>query len=96
MRKILLWSLFFVLVFFSSCAFIKPAVRTIVDAARITCQLWATEQPNDMLALGPEDFCAVEENLRPFIDQLLAAKRTAGGEVLLQIKRSSPDAGTSP
>lgn len=62
----------------SACSYWKPVTRTAADAAHILCELWASEQPREQLGLSPADFCAVERNLRPFIDAALSAKQSAG------------------
>lgn len=59
----------------------KPVLRTIVEVARHLCLLTAEEQ--DAAArdgLTPAQFCEAEENLRPFIDEVLAAKQRASGK----------------
>ena len=63
-----------------SCAWFKGAVHTAADAARVLCELWAQDNESQ-LKLSPSDFCAVAENIQPFIDAALAAKRDAGGTV---------------
>lgn len=59
----------------------KPIVRTVVEVARHLCLLTAEEQDRAALdGMTPADFCAAEENLRPFIDEVLAAKQRASGK----------------
>lgn len=59
----------------------KPIVRTVVEVARHLCLLTAEEQDGAALdGMTPADFCAAEENLRPFIDEVLAAKQRASGK----------------
>lgn len=62
------------------CAWFKGALHTAADAARVICELWA-EDNKAALKLSPADFCAVAENIQPFLDATLAAKRDAGGVV---------------
>jgi hypothetical protein len=64
----------------SGCALFKGVLHTTTDIADALCQSWATDNKAE-LKLSPDEFCAIEENVKPFIDQILAAKRTAGGEV---------------
>lgn len=66
-----------------SCGFGK-AVRSVVDVAADACELWAEkQQPATLQKLSPADFCAVADNVRPYVDQILAVQRygaTAGAE----------------
>jgi hypothetical protein len=66
------------------CSFLKDAGRTIHDAATILCRLFAEENQKELAGITPQQFCAAEENLRPFIDEALKAKQTAGGTALSQ------------
>lgn len=61
----------------SSCALFQKVLHTAEDAAEVLCQLWAKDQ-GPQLRLSPEDFCAIADNVRPFVDQALAAKQAAG------------------
>ncbi len=65
---------------FSGCAAVKPIARTVNDIAHEACELFAAEQ-GDRLGMSPAEFCAVHENLKPWIDQLLEAKRLAAQRV---------------
>jgi hypothetical protein len=57
---------------FAGCAAFKQTARTINDAARIACEVaFGEELPQ---GVSVKDFCAVHENLHPFVDQILAAK----------------------
>ena len=59
----------------------KPVLRTVAEIARHLCLLTAEEQ--DAAArdgLTPAQFCEAEENLRPFVDEVLAAKQRASGK----------------
>lgn len=57
----------------SGCAFLKTSARTVSDAAHIACEVafGADEMP---AGVSLEDFCRAEENLKPFIDNILSAK----------------------
>lgn len=66
------------------CAWFKGAVRTAADAAAVLCELWAQDN-SAQLKLSPQDFCALAENLQPFIDAALAAKRDAGDTVGMRV-----------
>jgi len=63
---------------FSGCGTFKNVANTINDAATILCNLFAAEQSEDALGMSPQDWCAVHENLAPFIDEATKAKRQAG------------------
>ncbi len=76
------------------CAFwnetAKPVLRTIFDFAHGLCLLSASEQDaTSRDGLTPDQFCAIEANVRPFVEQVLRAKQaasakaglTSGGEV---------------
>ncbi len=65
----------------ASCAGLKPILRTIDDVAQDLCLIFATEN-EDALGVSPGDFCEAKDHLQPFIDQVLAAKQTAGGMAL--------------
>lgn len=64
----------------------KSILRTVVDVARSACELFAAEQ-----GLSVSDVCAKEEQVRPFVDSLLAAKRGTG----LDRKPACPEASSS-
>ena len=71
-----------VLLLVCSCAWFQRALHTAADAARVLCELWAEEQGGErVLKLSPADFCAVADNVRPFLDATLAAKQQAGQTV---------------
>jgi hypothetical protein len=66
----------------------KPIARTIADAARLLCELGVAEEPPETLqGLSPAAFCAVEDNVRPFVDAALAAQQMG----LTGLKRSEAD-----
>jgi hypothetical protein len=59
------------------CAGLAAVARTANDIARDACVLFATE---NKAALGasvgsPADWCAVRENVAPFLDSILSAQR---------------------
>lgn len=62
----------------AACAAVKPVLRTIDDVAQDLCMIFAAEN-EDALGISPGDFCEAKQHLQPFIDQVLAAKQTAGG-----------------
>jgi hypothetical protein len=66
----------------TGCSVFKKTLHTAADAARILCELWATDEGGqDKLGMTPADFCAIADNVRPFIDAALAAQRNAGSAV---------------
>lgn len=80
----------------AGCGTLKDTGRTLNDAAGILCNLFAVEaSETDSEALGgmtAGDYCAIHDNLRPFIDEALSAKQAAG-RVSLSRQPSSADAG---
>lgn len=62
----------------TGCSFLKNTGRTINDAASILCNLFATEHPEEIQGLTPAEWCAVHDNIAPFIDEALRAKQSAG------------------
>lgn len=65
----------------SSCSSFKSVARTADDAASILCELFAAEN-KEAVGMSPEQWCALHDNLQPFIDQVLAAKQAAGAAAL--------------
>jgi len=69
----------------SGCAAFWTAVRTVADIARCLCETTAAEQvaasPDALGGMSPEEWCGYEENLRPFIDHVTAAKVAASQQV---------------
>jgi hypothetical protein len=56
----------------------KDATRTVNDAAKIACEAAFGEDLPQGLSL--EDVCTAREDLEPFIDAILGAKRTVGAQ----------------
>lgn len=72
-----------VLTTISGCA----ALGTLMDAARLLCNLTATEQSEAELAgMTPAEWCAVRENLEPFVEEAKRAKMAAGKKAGLQVE----------
>lgn len=62
----------------TGCAALKPALRTINDAASILCSTaFGVADQAKAEGLSVEDWCAVQKNLKPFLDEALKA-RAAG------------------
>lgn len=57
------------------CAALKEVGRTANDAARILCELIAAEQTEQLDGLSPDEWCEIQKNLDPFIDEILSAKK---------------------
>lgn len=73
MKKLLLVSIFATL---PACtAQDKAIARTVLDVARNACELYATQA-----GLTAKDVCETEEQLRPFIDSILAAQAAASAQ----------------
>jgi hypothetical protein len=84
---------------FVGCSMFKSAAKTADDAASILCELFAAENQS-AVGMSPEDWCALHDNLEPFIDQVLAAKQAAGAAALgnpnADVTPSSEAQGTGP
>lgn len=61
---------------------VKDTGKTINDAAGILCNLFAADHPDDLAGMTPVEWCAVHDNLKPFIDEALAAQQVAGRQSL--------------
>jgi hypothetical protein len=57
------------------CAGLKQNARTVNDAANVLCELFGVENPEVLQGASVSDYCAVKENLDPFIESILAAKQ---------------------
>ena len=65
-------------VLLTACSWFGPAIRTALDIERALCELTAAEQPPDRLGgMTAQEWCAVEANVEPFIDEVTAAKQGA-------------------
>jgi hypothetical protein len=65
----------------TGCGVMKQIGRTIQDVAQALCLVTASEQSEDALGgMTAEDWCAIEENLRPFVDAALMAQQDAAGK----------------
>ena len=66
-------------VYLYGCSALQP--KTVNDVAQEACQVAfaidADRIPNGQTV---QEFCELHENLRPFIDHILAAKRIAGAK----------------
>jgi len=77
----------------SSCAGFKNVVRNINDAAVVLCNLFAAEQSEKSLqGLSPKDFCAIPENIAPFLRQAQAMETSQ--ETLGAFNGDGTDNGT--
>lgn len=70
--------LFMVAMVCAECALFKKVTRTVNDAAKILCEVFAQEHAQDLQGFSPTEWCAIHENLQPFIDAALEAKQSAG------------------
>lgn len=64
------------LVCISAC-WAKPALRTANDIAKQACETFA-EARERQLGISKEQWCALRDNLDPFLSVILAAERKAG------------------
>ena len=58
-----------------ACAEAKPVVRTAVDIARDFCAVTVAERSGISAEEAVTQFCATEEQLDPWLEELLAAKQ---------------------
>jgi len=64
--------------YLASCAAMLPVIRGIVDIATLLCENSMSEQPKAVLGgKTVKQFCRIEKNLKPFIDETLKAKQNA-------------------
>lgn len=63
-----------------SCIALKPIARTITDAATILCELTAAENTVKLDGMTPSQWCNIYENIVPFIDPLLEAKKSGASK----------------
>lgn len=63
----------------TGCTLFKKVARTAVDVASVLlCEEVAAAQPEESLdGLTPAQWCEIGKNLRPFADEVLAAKQAA-------------------
>lgn len=62
----------------TGCAAVRPVVRTVLDIATSLCESVAVRSQDRLHGLSVSEWCAIERNLEPFIDAVLAAERKAG------------------
>lgn len=66
-----------------ACASWKPVARTADGIAETLCaQFFSEQKPGLTLEEAADQFCATHEDLKPWIDQVLAAKASAGKQAL--------------
>jgi hypothetical protein len=63
-----------------ACAEVKPVARTAVDVARDFCAITVAERNGISVEDAVKQFCATEEQLDPWIDELLAAKQRVAAQ----------------
>jgi hypothetical protein len=57
------------------CAAFKKTARTLNDAARVFCEVFASDNKGQLPdGMSPREWCQIQKNLDPFIDTLLSAK----------------------
>jgi hypothetical protein len=78
MKNLLLGFALSAALFCGSCAALKPIIRTIVDIATLLCENAASEKPIAILqGKTPQQWCKIQTNLQPFIDEVLKARQAA-------------------
>jgi hypothetical protein len=76
------------------CSWLKPATRTVKDAAEILCGAYFSESAGLSVEDAARAFCSTEKQLRPWLDQVLAAKQTAGAQAAAAQAPPESDAGS--
>ena len=66
----------------TSCATMKNIGRTTNDIARALCSVFAAENEDQLQGFSPDEWCAVHENLQPFVEYIVSAKQAAGAAAL--------------
>lgn len=66
------------LVALMGCSSMKPGARTVVEAGRILCETFFAERAGVSVEDAARLYCATDKQLRPFLDQALAAQQAAG------------------
>jgi hypothetical protein len=78
----------------AGCSWLKPATRTVKDAAEILCGAYFSESAGLSVEEAARAFCSTEKQLRPWLDQVLAAKQTAGAQAAAAQAPPESDAGS--
>lgn len=63
--------------FLVGCGALGSVIRTTLDIARCLCETVAVEQPDRLGGLTPTEWCEVEKNIAPFIDEVTRARAAA-------------------
>jgi hypothetical protein len=66
------------------CAEMKPIVRSVHDLAQHACALFFSERQGLSAEDAAREFCRTEQQLRPWLEQMLAAQQAAGAQALSQ------------
>lgn len=75
---LIIGQLLIILIFIvASCGLLKDIGRTANDAAMILCELVAAEKQQELQGLSPQQWCAIHDNLQPFLDEVLSAQKAA-------------------
>lgn len=61
----------------ASCAALKPVARTTHDVAKQLCELFYSEKNGISIEEAGRAFCATEQDLRPWLDEVLKAQERA-------------------
>ena len=83
----------------AACAELVTAVKTVRTVADVLCEVVATEQdPEQLDGLTPAEWCAIKENVDPFLDIVAVAKQNAEDvSGFNRVEEGEPaDAGPTP
>ena len=58
----------------AGCAAFKKVARTANSVATDLCWIFASDHPDELGGLAPASWCAIKENLDPFIEYILKAQ----------------------
>jgi len=70
--------------FVSGCGVIRP--RTVVDVADALCNTFFAEKMSISIEDAAKAFCDTEEKVKPFLDEVLAARQKAEQNEQVQLK----------
>ena len=57
------------------CGFLKTVAKTADNIADDHCQMYAANHAEELASLTPEEWCGIRDNVKPFLDILLASQQ---------------------
>ena len=78
----------------SGCSILRP--RTIVDVADALCSTFFSEKMAISIEDAAKAFCDTEEKVKPFLDEVLAARKQVEQDERVQLKLKLKAAGRAP